>query len=241
MKILTTKLSQQPPRHSIFWETEFWLHIAEKRVESESSKTWKARTASRYVSMSTHSLSIDEGGNYHESALRRIYISCAVAILIYLTNMRVVCEGIVQESDIGPDNELKFQTAMNTNSSTRSNTLGSSHHFVEPSDSSDVIFMTNGQNLAPNHQYSRNGPELHMLKTTLYEMAAIGLPESACRSFIASAVEMHRTSSAGLSFLNEKANDIWGGSRAGEDGAFCLHSAALISHSFQKHTQYIYI
>ncbi len=84
MKILTTKLSQQPPRHSIFWETEFWLHIAEKRVESESSKTWKARAASRYVSMSTHSLSIDEGGNYHESALRRIYIYLVLLLYSYI-------------------------------------------------------------------------------------------------------------------------------------------------------------
>ncbi len=71
------------PRHCIFREAELWLYIAEQRVQSESRKTWRKRTSSstRYLSMNVPLG--DEGSQ--EGVLRRIYISCAAATLIYLT------------------------------------------------------------------------------------------------------------------------------------------------------------
>ncbi len=126
--------------------------------------------------------------------------------------------------DIVVDKDITHSTSHSS-----SNNFGTSHFNEMMASESDVILLSSSQNsAASHHQYGRNNPELQMLKITLYEMAGIGVPESMCRSFIVSAAETHRLSSADLSFLHEKANIIWRSFRAGEEEVFCL---PFISHT----------
>ncbi len=179
-------LSSRLCRHSIFRDTEFWLHIAQQRVESGVSKSWgRRRTTSKFSFNST--------GCDKES--------------------REGMESDLVNKDVALQSSEHRSLRLHSYSSSFSDTFHDAATGLKMPESEGASINTPPHSSAI-HQHGRHDPVLQMLKYTLYEMAGIGVPESMCRSFIMSSIEIHRLSQSGLSFLHEKANIIWRGSRA---------------------------
>ncbi len=180
-------LSSRLCRHSIFRDTEFWLHIAQQRVESGARKPrGRKRTYSRFsfanlncdkvIHEGTKSELVDK--DEHQGLVRRRSFSHSSSIL---------SEPFQQDSAESKEPEGDTTSLINTSPRSRSASVD---------------------------QHPRHDPAVQVVKNTLYEMVGIGVPESMCKNFITSAAKNNGLSQSGLMFLQEKANTIWRSSRA---------------------------